>query len=183
MNIRKHRRFLIAGAALVATALIALPAAARTWHGFWNNENETGALVASVDPDGPAAGAGLQRGDLIVDVDGSEISGYRDFLAAISDNGLDDTLRLEVRRGNELIALTATVGEINGNPYLGILMGPDGRGANAAATFGELRDRHQRGDRNFRGRRGGGRFFGGRGAGSDVTPQRQQSVAPRAAGA
>ena len=129
MNIRKHRRSLIAGAALVAVALVALPAAARSWHGLWNNENETGVLVASVDPDGPAAGAGLQRGDLIVGVDGAEIGGRSDFLAAISDNGVDDTLQFEVRRGNDRIDLTATVGTINGNPYLGILFGPDAPGS------------------------------------------------------
>ena len=119
MNIRQPRRFLIAGAALVAAALVALPAAARTWHGFWDNQNETGALVASVDPDGPAAGAGLQRGDLIVGVDGTGIAGKRDLFAAISDHGVDDALRFEVRRGNDLVALTATVGQINGNPYRG----------------------------------------------------------------
>ncbi len=176
MNIRKHRRPLIVGAALVATALIALPAAARTWHGLWNNESETGALVASVDPDGPAAGAGLQRGDLIVGVDGTEIARRSDFLAAISDNGVDDTLQFEVRRGNDLVALTATVGQINGTPYLGILFGPDALGSNAAATFGELRNRQEHGERHFRGQRGGGRFFR-RGAGQQPGPQ--QSVAPR----
>ena len=176
MNIRKHRRPLIAGAALVAAALIALPAAARTWHGLWNNENETGVLVASVDPDGPAAGAGLQRGDLIVGVDGTEIGGRRDFLAAISDNGVDDTLQLAVRRGNDLVALTATVGQINGNPYVGILFGPDALGSRAAATFGELRNRQEPGERNSRGHRGGGRFLR-RGAGQQLGPQ--QSVAPR----
>ena len=176
MNIRKHRRSLIAGAALVAVALVALPAAARSWHGLWNNENETGVLVASVDPDGPAAGAGLQRGDLIVGVDGAEIGGRSDFLAAISDNGVDDTLQFDVRRGNDRINLTATVGTINGNPYLGILFGPDAPGSNAAATFGELRNRHERGERNFRDQRGGGRFFR-RGAGK--LPGPQQSPAPQ----
>ena len=175
MNIRKHRRPLIAAAALVAVALITLPAAARSWHGLWNNESETGVLVASVDPDGPAAGAGLQRGDLIVGVDGAEIAGRSDFLAAISDNGVDDTLQFEVRRGNDRVALTATVGAINGIPYLGILFGPDALGSKAAATFGELRDREERGERNFRGHRGG-RFFR-RGAGQQLGPQ--QSVTPR----
>ena len=176
MNIRKHRRPLIAGAALVAAALIALPAAARSWHGLWTNENETGVLVASVDPDGPAAGAGLRRGDLIVGVGGAEIAGRADFLAAISDNGVDDSLQFEVRRGNDSVALTATVGQINGNPYLGILFGPDAPGSKAAATFGELRNRPDRGERNFRGHRGGGRFFRRDGA-QQLGPQ--QSVAPR----
>ena len=175
MNIRKHRRSLIAGAALVAMALVALPAAARSWHGLWNNEDETGVLVASVDPDGPAAGAGLQRGDLIVGVDGAEIAGRSDFLAAISDHGVDDTLQFEVRRGNDRIDLTATVGVLNGNPYLGILFGPDAPGSIAVGTFGELRNRQEGGERNFRGHRGG-RFFR-RGAGQQLGPQ--QSVTPQ----
>ena len=129
MSIRKYKKSVIFGCAAVAAALVVLPAAARTWHGLWSNDAETGALVATVDPDGPAAGAGLQRGDIIVQVDGAAIENHRDFLAAISDNGVDDTLDLELRRGNESVSLSLTVGETNRGPYLGLLIVPDGAGA------------------------------------------------------
>lgn len=151
-GIRKYKKSMIFGCAAVAAALVALPAAARTWHGFWSNDAEIGALVASVDPDGPAASAGLQRGDIIVRVDGAEIANHHDFLEAISDNAVDDALRLDLRRGNESVALSVTVGENDRGPYLGVLIVPGGAGAFQADTFGDLQERRGRG---FRGRGAG----------------------------
>ena len=152
MSIRRYKKSVIFGCAAVAAALAVLPAAARTWHGLWTNDAETGALVASVDPDGPAGGAGLQRGDIIVRIDGAAIENHRDFLDAISDNAVDDTLRLELRRGNDSVSLSVTVGESDRGPYLGVLIVPGGAGAFRADTFGDLQERRGRG---FRGRGAG----------------------------
>ncbi len=46
---------------------------------------EDGALVASVFPDTPAAKAGLERGDVVVEVDGLEIDDQADLVAAIGN--------------------------------------------------------------------------------------------------
>ena len=156
MSIRKYKKSVIAGCAAVAAALVVLPAAARTWHGMWSNDAETGALVATVDPDGPSARAGLQRGDIILDVDGVTIENHRDFLAAISENGVDDTLRVALRRGNESVSLNLTVGENERGPYLGLLLVPGGAGAFRAETFGDLQERRSHGSRARRGDRSGG---------------------------
>ena len=152
IGIRKYKKSVIFGCAAVAAALVVLPAAARTWHGLWTNDAETGALVATVDPDGPAGSAGLQRGDIIVGVDGATIENHRDFLDAISGNAVDDTLGLELRRGNERVTLSVTVGENDRGPYLGLLIVPGGAGAFQADTFGDLQERRGRG---FRGRSAG----------------------------
>ncbi len=173
MSIRKYKKSVIFGCAAIAAALVVLPAAARTWHGMWSNDAETGALVATVDPDGPAAGAGLQRGDIIVQVDGAAIENHRDFLAAISDNGVDDALDLELRRGNESVSLSLTVGETSRGPYLGLLIVPGGAGAFEAETFRDLQDRGRRG---FRGR-GGDRSLRGRGMGSGWQQEQQNTTA------
>ncbi len=152
VGIRKYKKSVIFGCAAVAAALVVLPAAARTWHGLWTNDAETGALVATVDPDGPAGSAGLQRGDIIVGVDGTAIENHRDFLDAIGDNAVDDTLGLELRRGNERVNLSVTVGANDRGPYLGLLIVPGGAGAFQADTFGDLQERRGRG---FRGRGAG----------------------------
>ena len=152
VGIRKYKKSVIFGCAAVAAALVVLPAAARTWHGLWTNDAETGALVATVDPDGPAGSAGMQRGDIIVGVDGTAIENHRDFLDAIGDNAVDDTLGLELRRGNERVTLSVTVGENDRGPYLGLLIVPGGAGAFQADTFGDLQERRGRG---FRGRGAG----------------------------
>ena len=36
-----------------------------------------GALVRSVDPDGPSAKAGIKPGDIVIDFDGKEIDGFQ----------------------------------------------------------------------------------------------------------
>ena len=133
MKIRNlgKKKFILFGAAAVAVALIALPAFAR----WWVNPDEKGALVASVDPDGPAAAAGLRRADVIVEANGAEIGGLRDLWSALSDSGVDDQLEMVVLSGGQQRTVTVTVGETDeGRPYLGILLGPDGRNEN---TFGQ----------------------------------------------
>jgi len=146
-------RLLVIGGVVIAS-LVLLPAY-RLW---WSNPEESGALIASVDPDGPAAAAGLRRADVIVEVDGTEITGRADLFEAISDNGVGDELQFVAVRGDDRRTATVTVADRDGRPYLGLLFGPDGAGeatfGSAAETFGDLRA----GKRG--GRRGGGHRHG-----------------------
>jgi S1-C subfamily serine protease len=71
-----------------------------------------GALVNSVQPDGPADEAGLERGDVITAIDGAKVSdsnSLRNHIAALKP-GTRTTIRL-VRDGREQ-TLTATLGEL-----------------------------------------------------------------------
>ncbi len=51
----------------------------RPWLGIWSSEGENGeVVVGGVQPDSPASRAGLKRGDVIVKVEGREVSGQAD---------------------------------------------------------------------------------------------------------
>ena len=139
-------RLLVIGGVVIAS-LVLLPAY-RLW---WSNPEESGALIVSVDPDGPAAAAGLRRADVIVEVNGTEIAGRADLFEAISDNGVGDELPFVAMRGDDRRTGTVTVADRDGRPYVGLLFGPDGASeatlGSAADTFGDLRSGKRGGHR------------------------------------
>ncbi|MBA2257043.1 MAG: trypsin-like peptidase domain-containing protein [Thermoleophilaceae bacterium] len=89
----------------------------------FNLETNQGALVQDVVPDGPADKAGLEAGntetaqglvaggDIIVTVDGAEITESADVAAAIEDNQPGDTVEIEFVRGGETETVDVELGE------------------------------------------------------------------------
>jgi serine protease Do len=67
--------------------------------------------IATVTPGSPAAKAGLLSDDLIVKVDDREIGSISDFDAAIRGKVPGVQVTLEVRRGDDVIAITVTLGK------------------------------------------------------------------------
>jgi S1-C subfamily serine protease len=70
-----------------------------------------GALVQQVEPEGPAAAAGLQQGDVVLAIDGDPVGSASDLVAAVRSRqpGSDVTLTVD-RQGQEL-TIDATLGE------------------------------------------------------------------------
>jgi regulator of sigma E protease len=62
-------------------------------------------LVGAVEPESPAAQAGIQKGDRIVAVDGQAVTAWEDLSSAIKRSA-GETLALRVQRGSQELAIT-----------------------------------------------------------------------------
>jgi S1-C subfamily serine protease len=65
-------------------------------------DNKMGALLAQIEPDGPAAKAGLLPGDVVVRLDGVEVNGVDDLIRALDRDRIDRTLEMDVLRMGRL---------------------------------------------------------------------------------
>lgn len=70
---------------------------------------DRGVLVDRVRPDSPAAKAGLQVGDVIVELDGAAAHSVSDMLDAIGDRKQGDHVSIAAIRDGKQIQLTATL--------------------------------------------------------------------------
>src|SRR6201988_1643239 len=68
-------------------------------------ENKMGALLAQIEPDGPAAQAGLLPGDVVIKLDGVEINGVDDLIRVLDRDRIDRALEMDVLRMGRLRAI------------------------------------------------------------------------------
>jgi S1-C subfamily serine protease len=61
-------------------------------------ENKMGALLMQIEPDGPAAKAGLLPGDVVIKLDGVDINGVDDLIRVLDRDRIDRTLAMDVLR-------------------------------------------------------------------------------------
>jgi len=91
------------------------------WFGTARNE---GVLIASIDPRSPAEDAGLQAGDIIMDINGVPVSARFEeqlpsFYKLVADYPIGDVIKMSVLRGETKITVDVTTHE------LGEIMGED----------------------------------------------------------
>jgi S1-C subfamily serine protease len=65
-------------------------------------ENKIGALLMQIEPEGPAARAGLLPGDVVVRLDGIDIHGVDDLIRTLDRDRIDRTLQMNVLRMGRL---------------------------------------------------------------------------------
>jgi S1-C subfamily serine protease len=65
-------------------------------------DNKMGALLAQIEPDGPAAQAGLLPGDVVVRLDSVEVNGVDDLIRALDRDRIDRTLEMNLLRMGRL---------------------------------------------------------------------------------
>lgn len=76
-----------------------------------NTTVSDGVYVAEVSNGSPAAQAGIQAGDVIVNFDGQEVTTYRSFVTALYAKQPGDQVNITVNRQGQNLNLTVTLGE------------------------------------------------------------------------
>lgn len=78
---------------------------------FFGAAKDAGVLVSSVTENGPAAKAGVRAGDVIIALNGTPVTDYRDLRGAMKGKHAGDSIRLEVVRGKARQTMVATAEE------------------------------------------------------------------------
>jgi S1-C subfamily serine protease len=73
---------------------------------------KTGAYVAVITPGEGAARAGMRKGDVVVDVDGTRVTSNDDVLRIVRRHQPGERLNVTVLRGSAHVTLTVTLGEL-----------------------------------------------------------------------
>jgi serine protease Do len=71
-----------------------------------------GALVSDVSPDGPAAKAGLKKGDVIEELNGQPVTSSNDLKLQIASLAPGSVAHLKVSRNGQLLDIPVTLGEL-----------------------------------------------------------------------
>jgi serine protease Do len=72
----------------------------------------TGALIAGVSPDGPAAKAGIQSGDVVTKFDGKDVTTTRGLPRIVSQTAIGKTVDVEIIRKKQRMTLKVSVGRL-----------------------------------------------------------------------
>jgi serine protease Do len=80
-----------------------------------------GALVASLTPDGPAAKAGIQAGDIVTKFDGKDIGEMRRLPRVVAETAIDKAVPVEIWRKGKSLTLQVKVGELEAAEEQGLL--------------------------------------------------------------
>ena len=103
---------------------------------FFNLQDASGAIVAQVSPDSPAAHAGLQQGDVITALNGEKLTNSSALQVAVSELNPGTAINLGVMRSGQPTTVHVTIGEYH--PKSQQLAANDGDGGSLKAQPGKL---------------------------------------------
>lgn len=86
-------------------------------------DNEQGVLITTVDPDGPAARAGMRQGTVVLAVNGVNVNSPRELVEEINQYDAGDSITLSIIDGDAKQDVEVTLE--SAGPYLGLTVGGD----------------------------------------------------------
>jgi serine protease Do len=95
--------------------------------------NSEGTLVTEVTDGSPAAKAGLQRGDVILAINGEAISDYSQFRLHIADAAPNSTVHLKIMRSSKVMDVPVTLAQLKEDNQVAS-NGDDSKGADGGMT-------------------------------------------------
>lgn len=104
--------------ALTASAVLAAPQAIPTTQ---DDGQDTGLVIIRVDREGPAAAAGIVRGDILLAIEDQPLNSTADLLQALQDREPGDRVELSVLHGDDTRTIRVTLDDRDGMPYLGVV--------------------------------------------------------------
>lgn len=90
----------------------------RAWLGVDLGESDRGVFVTRVHPGGPAEQAGVAAGDVIVSLDGQQVSTVSDVLTRMGQLTPGNQAQLVVQRDGKESTLTVVLGTVSVRPYV-----------------------------------------------------------------
>jgi serine protease Do len=81
------------------------------WIGFYPQANDDGIAISGVVPGGPAEAAGLQRGDLLVSLDGQAVQGLRPLYRALWRRKPGEVVGMQVLRQETIHVIEIVAGD------------------------------------------------------------------------
>lgn len=84
-------------------------------------DDELGIVIAAVEDDSPAAAAGVTRGDILLELDDQPINSRRALQEVLEGLDPGDQVVLRLLHGDDERRLTATLGERDGQAFLGVV--------------------------------------------------------------
>ena len=81
------------------------------WLGVYLDDNEDGPVITHTYPQSPAQRAGLRPGDVVVQIDGEDVTDSEEVMRRIEDFRAHDQLKLTILRNDREREMTATLGD------------------------------------------------------------------------
>jgi len=97
-------------------------------------ERATGAFIAGMTPDGPAAKAGIKEGDIVVEFNGRKVDTMRALPRIVADTPPGDKVDVTVVRGGERVTMSIEVGLLEDEPVKKASLSPDEQQGGESAT-------------------------------------------------